>query len=495
VLKLAFRNLIRNLRRLRPMIIVLGLSFFLLFTANAILEFIDGTFSGTYVDNLTGHLSVSANSEESFTLFGAESLLVGEYLVPPVIDEYENLTAALDGSADVADYTSLVTSAARLEIGGRRANQILFGVDFDDYRAFFPELELTAGRFPATGEAGILIQDSLYRSLLAGSDGQVIGEPVLLTTAYETSFTIREVVIAGAYRYPVEDDLLSRIALVDADTARSLNGFVYGAADQADLGEAEQGLLDTSLDDLFADPFSDAEEAPAAGDPGAEGAAATGSLFDSIDSLFAEPAEDDAPAGAAPLSNAWNFLLIRTPEGTSLSAGAAVVRTAIADNPAYLVRDWRRTIGGTVLLVWFIRIVLNIGIAFVIFGASAVTLNAIVLSVLERAKEIGTMRAVGATKGKVALLFSLEIMMIISGTALLGILGGIGAAALINSSQLVIDNQYIYLLFGGNPIRASVSSTLVTAHVLAAFALAALALIYPMRKVLNMSPVRAMGQG
>jgi putative ABC transport system permease protein len=522
--KLALRNLSRNLRRLRPMILVLGFSFFVLFVANSILSFIEGSFSGSYVNNLTGQASVSAQADENFTLFGADTLLVGEYLVPPVIDEYGMVSDLISDAGHISDSTSLVISAAQMTVAENTSGRMLFGVDFDDYREFFPGLELIAGGFPSAGQPGIVIQKQLYDELVRSGmlPDDLLGSPALLTTAYESTFTIREVPVSGVFRYPLTDELLSRVVLVDADTARALNGFVYGAAGSADLGEDEQGLLDASLDDLFGlgdaaaigeepagnaldstgdegdlfgDLFAIADSMDAAETDGSENEENPIGLLDSIDSLFsADGSEVEATAeqARATVSNAWNFILLRFDDNLSLASGISVTEGFLDDDERYLVRDWRRTIGGTVLLVWFIRIVINAGIIFVIVGASAVTINAIVLSVLERAKEIGTMRSIGATRMMVSVLFAFEIIILILSAALVGIAMGIIAIAVLNSADIVVSNQYLNLLFGGQPLTGLVTAPLVLFHVGSAALLALLALMYPLKKILGLTPLKAM---
>lgn len=481
------------MKRMRPMIIIMGLSFFLLFGVNSILAFIDASFSSAYVDNVSGQASISPESENSFTLFGSEALLVGEYLIPPVFDDYERLNDALNETTGEEELLSstlpVVSSAAQLKTAGQSSARSLFGVDFDSYASFFPHVQLVHGSYPHPGTSGILIQKNLYDQFVerSGKDS-LIGEPVTLTVAYESSFTIREVPLAGVYEYPVDDDLLNRVALVDADTARGLNGYVYGASETSVLEDSQQGLIDSSVDDLFASPQPDS----AVTDETGSTASADGILSE-IDSLFSN--NESIAESARPVSNAWNFVLLRFAGRVSETRGVQRIDSLLAQKMPEIehdVRDWRRSIGGNVLIVWFLRILINIGIIFVIVGASSVSMNAIVLSVLERKNEIGTMRAMGAPKSKVATLISYEVGIVILGSALLGIVLSVAGVGIVNSLQPRPDNYYLQLLFGGSSIRGQITSELLVFHIGAALLVSVISLIYPLKKILGLSPVRAM---
>ena len=472
------------------MIIIIGLSFVLLFSVNSIMEYIDSAFSAAYEDNLTGQASISPAVDGSFTLFGSDNLLVGEYLVPPLFEDYTALETVL---ADNSDYLKLplLTGAAQMSVRGRKQNKFLFGVNFTDYQKFFPDIKLVSGSFPAEGEPGILIQQDVYDYHLSKTDQEtLIGEPVLLTTAYESSFTIREVPLAGVFQYPVTDNLLERVVLVDADTVRSLNGYVYGASETVELNDEEKDLLDSSLDALFGNPVMDDDTKDSESKSTDED---TTGLLASLEGLFSTP--EESSNYIKPKSDAWNFVLFRGEDEQNVSTLVSQLQQDIQYTDIVNtidVRDWRRTIGGNVIVVWFIRILLNIGILFVLFGAVSVAMNAIVLSVLERKKEIGTMRAIGAAKLKVGMLIGYEVIFIILGSAILGVVIGILFVRFLNFMEVTIDNSYIQLLLGGSAIHGVLSFESIAFHLLGAFGVSILSLLYPLKKILQLSPVKAM---
>ena len=86
------------------------------------------------------------------------------------------------------------------------------------------------------------------------------------------------------------------------------------------------------------------------------------------------------------------------------------------------------------------------------------------------------------------------ILFAVVGGAVLGLaLGGVGTAAL-NTGSLTVENQYVNILFGGEPIRGTVTAGLIGVHLLAAVGLALVALLYPLKRALKIAPVEAMAE-
>lgn len=477
---LILRNVLRNLRRLLPMIAILALVFVVLLVGNAVLAASQDALAESYVDHVSGDMSVSAAAEGSFTIFGSEQLLVGEYLVPPTVIEYRELEPLVRELPEVEATAGLLSAVARVRIAGRTEDRTVFGVDFGEYREMFPELEIVAGEYPEPGEPGIMVQ--------APWDSGAIGSDALLQVARRTSFTLREVPVTGVFRYPVEDELLDRVVLVDPETARSLNGYIRGATEEQEIPEEQQELLDSEMDSLFG-----GGDMAAGSDGSGAGAAVGGSGTDP--GVLLESLQDrrEAEAARETVAGAWNFLLISlTDPGDSGRVERALADAGYNRDNGYLVRDWRRTVGGTAQLVSYLQLMFNAGLLFVAFGAAVVATNALVLSVLERTKEIGTFRALGSSRARVAAMIASETVIVVVGAAILGLLVGILATNWLNGAGVVIENRYIEILFGGGAITGSVSGGLLVGHLAAAVILAVVSLLYPLKKALSIRPVEAM---
>lgn len=546
---IVLRNIIRSRRRLLPLIIAIVLTFAGLLLGNGVLTSSNESLYDTYASYISGDMSISAAADSNFTIFGSDALLVGEYQVPPTLLNFEELQEQVDALPGVRSSVPVITAAARVEIGSRRSNHTVIGVDFERYQEVFEDLEIVDGRFPESGERAVLVQE--------GWGTEAIGEPAVLSAAFDSSFAVREARVAGVFRFPISDEQLNRVVIADAVTARALNGYVGGIGGGGEVPEAEQEALDSDLDDLFGDPDSyesdsadssssdssgsvpngdDAEngddtqesdnsgssvsndddlfgERDDFGDEGGEGAESSSdsssvpegqpdnepdrvaeieAFFERSQQASSEEA-DDHSGDAEATAGVWNFLLLSLHDRDDTQAvERALASAGFSGEDGYNIESWRGTVGGNAEIAWYLQLMFNAGIFFVALGAAMITTNALVLSVLERTGEIGTMRALGATRTRVSTMIVLETALTVVGAALLGILAGAVAIGVLNASDPVINNPYIDTLFGGEPVNAVLTLDLVLFHIVGAFALALIAVIYPLKRALAISPVEAM---
>lgn len=483
ILRLAFRNVLRNLPRLRPLLIIFAATFALLTTVNALLEYTQQSFSASYVDYVSGDLSITELTETRFTLFGTDTVLIGEYLTPPVLVDPDVLEERIRGLQTVGSLAFLVTTPARLEVGDRRIRSVAFGVQFSRYRELFPELLFVSGSWPPDGDAAALVQDHTYRRLFGTDDYTAhLGEPLLLAGATQDTFSLREVTLAGVYRYPGTDEALRSVVLVDAPTARALAGYLYSNTSSS-VPQEQEPLLSGSVDDLFGQSDSGVRENDA--DDSAL------SVFDELDALLSAPTEapvstvDDGSAGA------WNFALVRAADNASARQLTSSVEDRLRGGRQYAVLDWRRTVGGNVLIVYYVRLLANIGVLCVALAAVIITTNSLVLSILERTTEIGTMRALGARRGTITSLLVLETLYVVLGSSAVGIIVGIVLSQLLNTLDLTADNQYLRILFGGGQIRTVLTPALIFSQLAVGLGLSVAALLYPLSRALRLQPIEA----
>ena len=325
---------------------------------------------------------------------------------------YDELVRAVSRVPGVERTAGLVTVAARVEIAGRAQSQPLFGVDFAEYAAMFPRLRLVRGSLPAPGTPGILIHESRFAELTRalGLEPE-LGTPVLLSVFNNYSFTIREVPLAGVFTYPVSDPLLDRVGLIDVQTARSLNGYVYGSREPGSRAGTRRRR-----------PGRAVRRRRRAGPGGRQPGSAAKSK------AACAPANLRARRTPEPREGAWNFLLIRLADGLGDAGAGRIARelrsAGFPGIEEIQVRDWRHSAGGNAMLVWIVQILLNAGLIFIAAGAAIVAVNALALSVLERTREIGTMRAIGASRGRVGFMISAETLVLVAGAGVLGIGGG-----------------------------------------------------------------------
>ncbi len=490
IFHLALLNIKRNFHKLAATGAALVIIAAALTVANAVLAASGQRFRALYADNFSGELVVKPADADGFTIFGHEELLVGGYLVPPTLVDAPALIQELQSSPEISHAVGLVSGAAQTRVEGVTANRLLLGVDMASYLEAFPSVQLVRGSASPESSKGLYLQEDQYQSL-ADTLGYEppMGAPVLLSTAYAGSFAIREVPLAGTVAYPYTDQATAQVVLVDAPTVRALNGYVYGSATAELPDEVSEDLISTDVDDLFGGTSVDAappESAPAESNQGSEGSTPdAGVSLDDIDGLFQSLTDESGRSLRDPVEGAWSFILIRTATGLPRADIGPLASE-------YELLDWRQAVGGVVRMAGLIQLAMNAGLIFIVLAAVTVAANGVALAVLERSREIGTLRALGAGRSQVAVMVVLELGLFVTAAALLGVALGVIGAGVLEGLAPGLSNPLLQQLFGGPSLAALVTPDLVIVHVVGAAGLALVSALYPVRRVLSVSPLRAM---
>jgi hypothetical protein len=468
---LALKNTRLYFRKRLPLALFLAATLSLLFLGNTVFSGTDIGLSRTFQTSLTADLSLSAASDDSFTLFGSELPLLGEFFKMPLILDYDEVLRIVRRTLPDAALEPVVVGAAKVSLGGFSSAAPIFAVDIRGYLAFFPSLKVVRGRPPEPGVPALFLNEKMYAKAIQDL-GRVpaLGEKFLLASAQDNSFALREAPLAGVFSYPVYDPLLENVALVDVGTGRALAGYFIT---QADVGRADETMTG-SVDDLFAGAAD--TKAPTTG----------GITFEKVTQAL-------AAGGGAPIQDpkTWNFLLIRTPHPKKASVTLAeALKTA---SSPLQVRDWRETAGGNAKIVWFIQMLFNVGLIFISLVAGLIVMNSMSLAVAERTQEIGTMRSLGAPRGWVARLVSFETVLLVGGAGVAGVLFGVLVVVGVDAfGGVPIANPFLATLLGTNCYSPSLSWFLMLEHIGLSFFLGVFATVLPVKKALKVTPLQAM---
>lgn len=474
---LAWRNTRLHLRKRLPVGLFLITAMALLFIGNSVFSNTDEGLGATYRDSLTGELTISARSSDPFTLFGSELPLIGEYFKNPLLPRFADLSYRIQRELPEAQTLPVLIGAGKLSLGDFDEPAAFFGARFGDYFRFFPSLKLLRGSLPQPGSPGILINQRLYDRVVnsLGREPE-LGERFLFAAVLDSSFVLRELPFEGVYAYPVSDQLLDRVVLIDDDTARALNGY-YGSSAEVPQGE-EDLISKDSLDDLFA--------------------TSEDLLTEPTDGISLEQVSDELKTSAGPASvdqSSWNFLLVRGGQAATRATQAKVQAALTRDDLMVQVRDWRDSAGGNARVVWFLQWMFNVGLIFISLVASLIVMNSLSLSVVERTREIGTMRALGAERGLVGRLIGYETVILVAGAGLVGIVLGVVVLGIASSlGGIPIDNPLLAALFGSNLYKPRVQVNLVLIHAGLGVALGLVSMILPILKATKVAPVQAMAR-
>ncbi|GHU75586.1 hypothetical protein FACS189461_2110 [Spirochaetia bacterium] len=294
--------------------------------------------------------------------------------------------------------------------------------------------------------------------------------------------SIRELTVSGFYRIEGSAAPILSPSFIDSDTARSLAGLNRGSGWITDF-ELPVDISSASLpeDDLFGDDFFDIafeDEADLSED------ALTGILGGTTVSDMLEVHDDS-----------WNFMLIKlknsadtqrvidrlNAEFEAAGIGAKAVNWSAA------AADFTATT--STLVVLFTVFMAVIGVVVLI-----VTMNLLLVSIMGRVPEIGTMRAIGAGRGFVRALFFTETVILVSASAIAGILLGELLIPIINSFNIVFEGSMIRMLLGSGAVRLMPTLSAAAISFLVILAGGVIANLYPVSVALSITPLNAMNR-
>jgi putative ABC transport system permease protein len=179
----------------------------------------------------------------------------------------------------------------------------------------------------------------------------------------------------------------------------------------------------------------------------------------------------------APLDGA---VLVNSTPGTDPASAKATVETALADYPNVTVNDpadvTRKAQASVDQLLGIVTAMLLLAVVVAILGI----VNTLVLSVVERTRELGLLRAVGATRRQVRTVVRRESVLISLLGALTGIVLGVAAGVALSRS-----------LVGEGVTTVSVPVTTLLIYLVVAAAVGVLAAIGPARRASKVDVLRS----
>ena len=478
ILKLAFRNLLRHPRKSLTIGGLIALGIAALFVANAVFESSDRGLRSSFVRSMTGDAALSAKGPVSYGLFGSEVPIVSEYESIPPIAGFSALSEDFDGLDGLEAWTPLVSAAAQLRVGRVIIGNVpVFGVDPSSYFDVCPDIVVDRGDLTELADGGVFLNAKLAELAEARiKRALTIGESLTFSMYSNGSFKVRTGRFAGVHSYPGGTEVMDRLALADATLVRGLVDYTLGYVSAGDREEETDAGAD--LDDLFAD----------AGD--AVASADDAMTLDDVEDSLADTAERDLLVSED--AAAWSFALFRASPGREADLLRSLRR--LADDGGYDVRamDWRQAAGSNAQALFAVQGAFYVGMGFIALGAVLVIMNALVISVLERSAEIGTMRGLGAGSGFIRNLFITESMLLTMAAALTGVIVGLVVTFAAARSGIALENPLLVSLFGGSTLRPIPSPSSVALHLGLAAAVGALAWIYPVSLALRVQPISAM---
>ena len=471
ILYLALKNITA---RKSSLVIVAFISFaiMLLFATNAVFDSTERGIEEAFTASFCGDVVIRPVSDVPLSLFGDETPVTGELSDIPCVIPFDKIVQITSDNTQIECSTAQVTGNALMEFNGVRLPVPLFGVEAEEYTAMMSAIHILEGTPFPKGERGLMLSKNYAKQL-----GAKLGDTVQFSVADGISFRIRAVKVYAIYEYAVENATLDKIVLIDAITLRALMDMSDTVRSKEESGEE----FSDNLDDLFLE---------------AEDTEIMGADVVEIEDIIAQSAISDAEESENAESMSWNFIILRLKDKEKTASVIKELNRAFKklDYPAQAV-DWRKSAGSTALYLYWMRLILNVGILIVLFAGFIVINNTLVINVLDRIREIGTMRAIGAARRFVSAMCMAETLLLALVAGVLGSAFGALLSICINQAHIKLTNDFLIQLFGSSYIVTTMTFSNVLRSFMISLVIGLFSWIYPVITALKASPVEAMQGG
>ncbi len=503
IIKLALRNLKehRSKTLIISMFILFGVAIVVM--GNSFLESINRGLEKDFRANITGDLAISAIPEKGTTidLFGVNTVnITGELpQIPALVDleKIEEILSETDGikkqskviSAQVIlskdsemDFSVLQDEDADMSVMDLPVS-VLFAGEDKSYWELFPDLKMIEGTYPAPGTNEIIVDTRVVDGFLKTWKKPLeVGDQVLLASM---GGVLREGKVVGIFKPANEYSAMFQTVYCEPGLARSFAELTYANSFSQELPDS----VDLSISSLSEDDFFGDDE-----------------MFGDIledNSILGDSSDFDNILGDTTLRDelnktddgAWQFVIAKLDNPKADKKLVAELNKRFKEEGINAqAMDWKRaaySYSGTVEGIGFIFNLLIIILAVVVF---IIIMNTMVVSVIERTSEIGTMRAIGAEKKFVKKLFYSEAVILTTLSALAGIIFAFICMGIFNAFNIAITNSIAKMILGGGLLHFSPTPKIIIVTILVALFGSIISNRYPVKSALRITPIKALSK-
>ncbi|NOJ80728.1 ABC transporter permease [Myxococcus xanthus] len=323
--------------------------------------------------------------------------------------------------------------------------------------------------------------------------GDVLTITAFTRTGYMQSVNVK---VYGTYQFKglEKSAMAGALSLMDLMSFRDLYGYLT-ADKKAELAEIQKqsGLETLSRDEAEEALFGEASDnelvAEATSSDVDDQAAFTGDqgALTRENLLQRVYTQQEIEQGVA-LSAA---VMLKDPE--LLEQTMVELRQAAKDAGLKLrVVSWQEAAGIIGQFVLLGKLVLYFAVFIIFVVALVIINNAMMMATMQRVREVGTMRAIGAQRSFILGMVLVETLVLglVFGSA--GSLVGSGIMALLNSAGIPAGNEALYFFFSGPRLFPTLSASNLVAAFVIVLGVSAISTLYPAFLATRVSPLQAM---
>lgn len=488
-----WRIAVRNLTQHRTKTLIIGsliaIAIMLTFVGNSVIATMRSSMTRSFTEVYTGEILVTSSEGLGSGVFGAQSEDMMSPPVIPVLKDYDRALERVKAVQELKTWTHQMSGYVMYNFEEKGMSfSLVFGVDPDHYWQAMDNVNILEGRRLESGEEGIMLNVDLRDSLRDDLQVEVKpGDMIQLNSYGDMGMKIREVPVVGIFEFTSANTRIFTPSFVDVRTLRVLMGRYAGPAEKVEVSPEATELLEQDLDALFGgDSFvleETAEPAPAE---------ITSAPVDE-ETLLGVLGDSSARAPVSdPDDGSWHFIVVRLEEGVNPAPVIARLNAEFAaEGVEARAQGWEISATPDSLTFMFLGIVFNVAMWLLSVVSVIIIMNTLVISVMERTSEIGTMRALGAQKRFVRRMFIYETLSITVIAGAVGIVLGIAVTLVLGAAGIPADNDFLAVIYGGGTLRPAISAgSFVQVLALIVF-IGLTAWIYPVRLALKVSPLKA----
>jgi len=503
IIKLALRNLKEH--KSKTLIIALFILFgvAIVVMGNSFLESINRGLEKDFRANITGDLAISAIPEKGTTidLFGVNTVnITGEIPQIPALVDLEKIEEILAETDGIKKESKLISAQVMLSKDSEMDFSVLQDEDTDmsvmdlpismlfagedkSFWELFPDLKMVEGTYPTPGSNEIIVDTRVVEGFLKTWKKPLeVGDEVLIASM---GGVLREGKVVGIFKPANEYSAMFQTVYCEPGLARSFAELTYANSFSQELPDS----VDLSISELSEDDFFGDDD-----------------LFGDIsddDSILGSTSDFDSILGDTTLRDelnqtddgAWQFVLAKLENPKADKKIVAELNKRFKEEGINAqAMDWKKaaySYSGTVEGIGFIFNLLIIILAVVVF---IIIMNTMVVSVIERTSEIGTMRAIGAEKKFVKKLFYSEAIILTSLSAFAGIVFAFICMSIFNAFNIAITNSIAKMILGGGLLHFSPTPKIIITTILVALIGSVISNRYPVKSALRITPIKALSK-
>jgi len=470
VLKLALRTLLRRKSRMVLIGLLVAFGTFLIIFGTTFTSSAAQISRQSIIENFTGDFIIySARSKEKPSPFAFQTPL-------PNIQNVPQIEKVLDGIPEVTAYAPYAQNFAVLQVmrNGTKVELpfIFYAIDPASYRAVFRNEKMTAGNFfgldPATASGGSesstgIVISNFQKSQYERNNGVTlsVGEPVTILGVTEGGVSAATSRLIGTFEPQYYKNVFNYINFVDFTTYSNLYSFTGVAA-------LPQGI-DESL--------SNAGQS----DSGIFGLASN----NSFNNLDLKSLKEQTLSG-------YTMIAVRLKDHSQAERIMKLVATHKDLN--IKVAGWREAstyfaqiASGLQTFIYFATGLIFLIVAFIF-------MNTLIINITERTDEIGTMRAMGAEKSFVRMMFVAETLLLNTAASVVAMIVAFVAIVAIGSRGIPLPDTISQFLIGGGNLPMQLSLAPFVEALLITLIVSVIATLYPVRVATAITPLEAMNE-